>query len=206
MGREISFQLCRVGIIKSEMMRRFNLIKYTRIWLAAIALFSIVPTLQGQQVVKSIVETPTVIFLVRHAEQEQGGKGDPLLTEQGKARAELLSSMLSKTSISAAYSTKVLRATNTAAPVIKSKGIPLSNYRIEDDETLFVKSILQKHKGGNILVIGHSGNIAELLNAATQSKQYDDKAIDQFSDFYILTFVADNPAIVTRLSYGSRKE
>ena len=144
----------------------------------------------------------TTIILVRHAEQDKNPPNDPPLNAQGQARAELLAISLSKLPISAAYTTTLLRAKATAWPTTKANNVELTHYKLEDDEAQFIQSIVKKHNGKNVLLIGHSGNIAELLNGATQSKKYDDKAIDGFSDFYVLTFVGTAPAVVTRLKYG----
>ena len=159
-------------------------------------------TIQAQKQEDNNKDQATVIFLVRHAEQEKEWKGDPPLNAQGKARTALLTSVLSKSPLSAVYATHVLRATSTAAPLLEANGLELTTYKLEDDETQLVKTILKKHAGKNILIIGHSGNIAELLNAATSSKKYDDKAVDQFNDLYIISFVGNHAGMVTRLNYG----
>lgn len=147
-------------------------------------------------------QTSTTIFLVRHAEQDMTITNDPPLTAEGQARAELLRDMLSKTTISGAYATTYTRGAATALPTAKANNIQITNYKLEDDEEKLVASIWQQYKGKNVLFIGHSTNIVEILNAAVKAKIYNEKAIDKFSDFYVITFSGDTPGVVTRLKYG----
>ncbi|MBY0425147.1 MAG: histidine phosphatase family protein [Cytophagales bacterium] len=147
-------------------------------------------------------ENCTVVFLVRHAEQDKEIREDPPLNDQGKARAILLASLLSKTPINHVYSTEFKRAKETTQPIVEKYKAEWIKYDLKDDEKQLFSNILQNYRGKNVLLIGHSGNIVELLNAATQSSRFDESAIDGFSDLYILTFVGDNPAIVHRLRYG----
>lgn len=144
----------------------------------------------------------TTIILVRHAEQDKTIEKDPPLNADGIQRTELLKDVLSKTKIAAAYATTYTRGKATAEPVAKANGIEISYYKLEDDEAALIKSIQEKYVGKTVLIIGHSGNIAELLNAASKSTTYNDKAIDGFSDFYVVDLVGDKPAVVTRLKYG----
>ena len=57
------------------------------------------------------------IYLVRHAEKAKGK--DPVLTAQGKQRAENLAQMLQDAGVTRVYSTDYRRTQQTAAPSAK---------------------------------------------------------------------------------------
>src|SRR5688572_14758185 len=70
----------------------------------------------------------TTFILVRHAEKGEDGTKDPDLSEEGKQRAIRLADMLSKTSITAIYSTSFKRTRNTVVPLANAKSLEIFSY------------------------------------------------------------------------------
>jgi len=99
------------------------------------------------------------LYLVRHAEKQQDGSRDPVLTEAGKRRAEQLAKWFEGKDIEGIWSSDYRRTRDTATPLLAQAGLKLRLYD-PGDQTTLVKNLLdRKH---NALVIGHSNTIPEL--------------------------------------------
>lgn len=145
----------------------------------------------------------TTLFIVRHAEFDKSATNDdPPLNAEGKTRVLELKKVLANTPVKTVYATKVLRGRQTAELFAESNHLPITDYRLEDDEKLLLKNLTHDFSGQNVLLIAHSGNIIELLNAATASGNYAKFQFDGFSDFFIITLTDGKPGIVTKIKYG----
>lgn len=109
------------------------------------------------------------IFLVRHAERADTGTGtppmmatDPDLSEAGRARATSLAAMLKDAGVSAIFVTEFKRTQQTAAPLAKALGITPTVVPAKDASGLAGR--LKKARG-NLLVVGHSNTIPEVIAA-----------------------------------------
>ena len=112
----------------------------------------------------ALAESP-VIFLVRHAERAAiSGRvpSDTGLSREGKARAQSLASALKDAKIAAIYTTEFKRTQESAAPVAASSGI-----RPEVVSAGDLRPLIAKIKGahGNVLVVGHSNTLPQIINA-----------------------------------------
>lgn len=131
---------------------------------------------------------PTTIFLVRHAEKTDGTE-NPNLSPEGLARAEQLGEMLRSAGISAVFSTDLCRTAQTADPLARALGLPLSVGTLDKDATSLdpcdpaltapvaafdtsedhadrvAARIRMLHKGQRVLVVGHSNTVPALLRA-----------------------------------------
>ena len=104
----------------------------------------------------------STIFLVRHAEKAQGGGDDPDLSDAGHARAESLATVLKDAAISAIYTSEVKRTRQTAAPLAKALNIEPATVPAQDRAALSAKL---QGSSGNVLVVGHSNTIPEIIKA-----------------------------------------
>lgn len=109
------------------------------------------------------------VFVVRHAERADAGSAgagmmanDPYLAEAGRARAESLATALKDAGITAIYTTQFKRTQQTAAPLAKALGIPVTTVSANDTAGLVEKV---KSAKGNVLVVGHSNTVAEIVKA-----------------------------------------
>jgi broad specificity phosphatase PhoE len=107
------------------------------------------------------------IFIVRHAERADVQAGaapkmaaDPELSEAGIARAESLAAMLKDAGITLIFATEFKRTQQTAAPLGKAVGQIVRT--LSATNTVGLVNQLKAAKG-NVLVVGHSNSIPDLL-------------------------------------------
>ena len=108
---------------------------------------------------------PPVIFLVRHAERAAISghvPSDTGLSSVGHKRAEALARVLQDAQIAAVYTTEYKRTRETAAPVAQSLGIQPEVIPGDDLRGLIAKL---KASSGNVLVVGHSNTLPQIINA-----------------------------------------
>lgn len=106
----------------------------------------------------------TTVFLVRHAEKEQGGGGDPPLATAGKIRAKELARVLGDGAFAAVYVTNQKRSVQTGAPLAVVAGVASTRYAKYDASGL-AKQVLAQHTGARVLVVGHSDTVASIGKA-----------------------------------------
>ena len=114
------------------------------------------------------------IFVVRHAERADTSTGapptmatDPDLSEAGRARAASLAAMLKDAGVSAIFVTEFKRTQQTAAPLAKALGITPTVVPAKDTAGLAARL---KKATGNVLVVGHSNTVPEVINAVGVAK------------------------------------
>ncbi len=108
---------------------------------------------------------PPVIFVVRHAERAAiSGRvpSDTGLSEVGRARAKSLEQELKDAQITAIYTSEYKRTKETAAPLAESLGIRPEVVAADDLQSLLAKL---KAARGNVLVVGHSNTVPQIINA-----------------------------------------
>jgi broad specificity phosphatase PhoE len=110
----------------------------------------------------STAAAQSTLFLVRHAEKANSGGNDPDLSTAGHARADTLATMLKDAGLSAIYTTEFKRTQQTAAPVAKIMDLTPTIVPAKDSAALIAKL---RNPGGNVLVVGHSNTIPELIKA-----------------------------------------
>ena len=105
---------------------------------------------------------PGALYLVRHGEKASSGK-DPELTPQGRLRAENVAAILGKAGITAIYSSNTQRTRQTAAPLAQQSGVPMQLYDPADPKALVAQVQKVRAAGANVLVVGHSNTLPELV-------------------------------------------
>lgn len=98
------------------------------------------------------------IYVMRHLDTGEGP--DPGLSLQGTARAERLSDFLASHDIRAIYVTDTRRSRETAAPLAAKLGILPSLYDPRRPDALAAET---RADTGNVLVIGHSNTVPDLV-------------------------------------------
>jgi len=112
----------------------------------------------------AVAQSP-VIFIVRHAERAAiSGRVpfDTSLSETGRERAKALAHELRDAQITAIYTSEYTRTKETAAPLAESLGIRAEVIPADDLRGLLAKL---KAARGNVLVVGHSNTVPQLINA-----------------------------------------
>jgi broad specificity phosphatase PhoE len=119
---------------------------------------------------------PSAIYLVRHGEK-QSEHGDPELTPQGRARAQVIATFLSRAGVTSVFSTPTQRTRQTAEPLAQRAKLAVQAYDPKNP-----KALVEKVKGltGAVLVVGHSNTLPELVRlfggapgADVGDKEYD---------------------------------
>ena len=102
------------------------------------------------------------VYVMRHLHKAAGD--DPPLTEEGAILAEMVAAMFGfkDFGIKAVFATKTRRAQQTGQPLAKFVGVPVTPYDPRDVPALVtaVKAI-----PGNVLVVGHSNTVPDLVAA-----------------------------------------
>jgi broad specificity phosphatase PhoE len=138
----------------------------------------------------------TVIF-TRHAEKAAAPAKDPVLTEAGQRRAELLASMLADTGVEAIYVTDLQRTQLTAAPLAERVHIKPTVLPAKDTASL-VKAIRER-KSGVVVVVGHSNTVPDII-AALGGPKFEIQE-SQYDNLLVLT-VEPTKSSLLRLHYG----
>ncbi len=97
------------------------------------------------------------VFVVRHAEKQEGD--DPDLTVTGTARANSLAQLLAPVGITHIFSTDVRRTRQTGEPTSIVTGVAIEIYASESD---VIQKIGLLPTGSRVLVIGHSNTIGTI--------------------------------------------
>lgn len=106
-------------------------------------------------------------YVVRHAEkavQAQNMTSDVPLTEEGRARAIALQTILSDKKIAYIYSTNTIRTMSTANPTAAYFHLPVQTYGPRPDSSFIAALTLLKK---NTLIVGHSNTVDDIVNALT---------------------------------------
>ncbi len=103
------------------------------------------------------------IILVRHAEKADATSQDPLLSAEGKERAERLVKTIGKYKPGAFYSTNFKRTRDTLAPLAAKRKKEVQIYDPRKPNDLI--DAITKSKTKRFLVAGHSNSIPALANA-----------------------------------------
>jgi 2,3-bisphosphoglycerate-dependent phosphoglycerate mutase len=141
----------------------------------------------------------TTFILIRHAEKVGDGSKDPDLKPEGIERANKLISVLRNAAVTAIYSTNYKRTRNTVAPLSKEKGVEVQLY-----ESLSVEAInqmLEKNRGGTIVVCGHSNTIPWIANQLIGKEEYKDFSDPEYGNMLIVSVLEKGNARVTWINY-----
>jgi broad specificity phosphatase PhoE len=144
-------------------------------------------------------EKITTVVLVRHAEKLTTPADDPVLSPQGVARAELLVRMFENSGLNAIYSSQYARTKLTAEPLARKSRIPLETVDAKSTNKL-VESILSKHSGGTVLVVGHSNTLPEIIQALGAGKIQEVDDLD-YDNIYVVTVSGNGNAKVMRMKF-----
>jgi 2,3-bisphosphoglycerate-dependent phosphoglycerate mutase len=141
----------------------------------------------------------TTVLLVRHAEKLTTPADDPVLSPQGTARAETLVRMFENSGLNAVYSSQYARTKLTAEPLAKRFRIPVETVDAKSTNKL-VESILSKHSGGTVLVVGHSNTLPEIIEALGAGKIQEIDDLD-YDNVYVVTVSGNGIAKVVRMKF-----
>jgi len=103
--------------------------------------------------------TANTIYLVRHAEKQDGSK-DPALSACGQARAAALARYFDDIPLQAVFATPYQRTQQTAIAVATGKQLPVNSYDPAKPEPLRKQLLAYT---APVLVVGHSNTVPQLV-------------------------------------------
>lgn len=149
----------------------------------------------------------TTVYLVRHAEKAAAPTADPPLLESGTKRAEELARTLSKAGITSIITSQFQRTKLTAEPLARQLSITpavvpvaMSTMNARELSPQYLKDVADRAtaNGGNVLIVGHSNTVPELIKALGGDvvPTIDDATYD---DLFVVTVYAKGKAKVAHL-------
>lgn len=150
--------------------------------------------------VTSLAQETTTFILVRHAEKEDDDTRNPPLSEVGVQRANDLMDLLAKADIIAIYSTDYDRTQMTVAPLAEVKEMSILSYGWKDPKAL-ITEMLEKHKGGTIVISGHSNTTPVLANILLGEEKYAQFDDSDYGNLLIVTVSEIGKGKVTHLRF-----
>jgi broad specificity phosphatase PhoE len=129
----------------------------------------------------------TTYFIVRHAEKEGNGtmmRSDPPLTAEGEKQAIDLKNYLQNKSIKTIYSTNYARTVATAEPTRQLFGVNLKTYDPRNNQQLVDE--LKKITDGNVLVVGHSNTLDDVVNGLMDESKMTDLDESEYGNVFIV--------------------
>lgn len=151
------------------------------------------------------VEGSTTVYLVRHAEKSIANTSDPDpdISSLGRDRAKALASRLGASGVTAIITTQFKRTQQTAAPLASQIGVTpeiVHAGNIGDTDST-VEAIL-RHRGGKVLVVGHSNTLAPLI-AALGGPKLPNLCDSQYSNLFILYIPPSGTPQLLRQHFGN---
>jgi broad specificity phosphatase PhoE len=141
----------------------------------------------------------TTVILVRHAEKDTLWMGaDQPLNAAGLLRARELARTLGHVDLDAIYVTPWSRNRQTAEPLARREGDTLTVVDPVDETVRRVK----QHRGGTVLVVGHSNTIPQILAALMGRSEPDSMAV-RYDDLWVVTLIPGRPSSLVHLRYGA---
>lgn len=137
-------------------------------------------------------------YVVRHAERLNNSNNTPL-SGAGFRRADDLREKLLSKKIDLIYVSTYLRTQQTAQPTATAKVLPFIIYA--PDTTAGLVARLKKIKGKNVLVIGHSNTVPDIVQGLS-GKAVPAIPEDDFDNFYIVRISNFGTTRVWLQTYG----
>lgn len=142
-------------------------------------------------------------YIVRHAEKAAPNaamSSNVPLSDAGVARAFALKEELQNKKITTIYSTNTIRTKSTAEPLSSALGVPVGIYGPMPDPAFMRK--LRDGKG-NVLIVGHSNTVDDVVNMLTGEKKYSDLKDSVYNHLYVVKINRGGKVVKTeQLIYG----
>ncbi|MBK7996812.1 MAG: histidine phosphatase family protein [Blastocatellia bacterium] len=146
----------------------------------------------------------TTVILVRHAEKAKSNDNNPNLSEIGQQRAKTLAQILKNVGINAIYATEFTRTQETAKPLSEIINIPIKIIEAKNTDKL-LNEIESKHKGENILVVGHSNTLPFIIERLGNIKIQEINE-NEYNNLFILNISKNDKAKLLDLKYGDESK
>ena len=141
---------------------------------------------QAQDTGMEEITATSTYFLIRHAEKDRTTPGDPdpELNQKGLGRAMHWAEIFNDIRLDAIYSTDYQRTSMTAAPAAVKQDLTVQYY---EPGTLDIEAFKTDNAGKNVLVVGHSNTIPEMVNQLIGEARFSDMDDDDNGSLFIVT-------------------
>lgn len=177
---------------------------YLNVSVAALAIVSACASAQKATVDPALPGTTTV-YLVRHAEKSTmvSSDPDPHITDTGKRRAEALASRLGTSGVTAIITSQFKRTQETAQPLAAALRIDPEIITVgTQGSSDSVAAAVLRHRGGKVLIVGHSNTIAGIIQALG-GPRLPNLCDSEYSNLYVLYLPPSGKAELIRQHYGA---
>lgn len=147
----------------------------------------------------STTTAPATIFIVRHAEKS-APNGDLPLSAAGRERAQTLATMLAGTGVTHVFTTEMIRAKETAAPLAEKLGLTPTVVPVAQSEAL-ANELKRLPPGAVALVANHSGTIPVVLEKLGAKKPAP-IGEEQYDRLFLVTRLGTGQVRALELRYG----
>jgi broad specificity phosphatase PhoE len=154
---------------------------------------------------RASAQSPTLVFLVRHAEKAAQPANDPPLTPAGEIRARVLVDVLAHAGIGYVISTPVARTTATARPLAEKLGLRIDTIGTGGGLPAHARAVadaVRKHAGQSVLVVGHSNTIPAIV-AALGGPTFPDLCDGDYDQLFTLELPASGAPRLARSRFGA---
>jgi broad specificity phosphatase PhoE len=177
---------------------------YLKLSVAALAIITGCASAQSATADSSAAPETTTVYIVRHAEKSarRPGDPDPDISDDGQRRAKELAKRLGGVGITAIIATQFKRTQETAQPLASAAGltpeiIPAGdNYHAEA-----VAAAVMRHRGGKILVVGHSLTIGPII-AALGGPYVPNLCDTEYSNLFVMYIPSSGHPELKRQHFG----
>ena len=144
----------------------------------------------------------TTVIVIRHAEKSTEDPTDPILSEQGAARAQRLAQIFVSDKmgrLSAIYVSDTKRSKLTAAPLAMELGLTPQVLPAGDAKT-WVRHALHDHSGGRVLLVTHLDTLPTIV-AELSGEAAPTLSDTEFGAMYVVTVPRIGHANLLSLHY-----
>lgn len=130
----------------------------------------------------------TTYYIVRHAEKATAVPNmttDVPLNAAGEQRAINLKNLLLNKNIGFIFSTSTIRTTSTVNPLSAETGVPVQFYNHRDTLDQFIQR-LKNIKKKNVLIVGHSNTVDDLVNKLMNQSLLKDLQETEYDNLFIV--------------------
>jgi len=146
---------------------------------------------------KPVKQDTTTFYFIRHAETVDSKEKDKILSSEGVKRANKWVEILNDVDFDVVYSTDYKRTQSTAEPVARKMELEIVSYHPKDVNLTDLK---EKHKGQNILIVGHSNTTPTLVNSLLGEELYAQIEHSDHDNLYTVTISKGNEVTVSLIS------
>lgn len=135
-------------------------------------------------------------YLIRHAEKVRtdANNQDPSLATNGMLRAARWATYFEPIKLDAIYVTKYIRTQQTVSPLAHQKMISTKLY---DPNTIYSEEFLKETSGKNVLIVGHSNTIPNLVNKLINEEKFTEMDDNDNATLFKVTLDGNNKKVET---------